>query len=302
MIFMKFPRLLIAAFCFCLLVGPFSSAMAFNFSTSVFEFQQKMAKKGDPLAQYKLAYMYENGQGTEKNLDQAVAWYKKSEKKHYAPATMRLIYIETKTQGYKKSKHNAWLTKLKQDAANNDGESLFLLGTMHKDGYIVKKDLNKAARLFKNASKKGMTGAEIEYESVQAILYNQKDRQRQAESQRKARANTEKAKKDAELQSNNKKKTEKQRQQQLATQQAQRERAAAEKKRKQKEKKARLQEKKRKEQQRIAADKKAKAEQEQKAKEAKKSEEAKKAKQEEKPLVDKSMCKGKKARFLTTCR
>jgi len=273
--------------------------MAFSFSAGVFEFQQKMAKKGDPLAQYKLAYMYENGQGTEKNLDQAVAWYKKSEKKRYAPATMRLTYLETKKQGYNKNKHSAWLSKLKQDAADNDGESLFLLGVMHKDGYIVKKDLNKSARLFKNASKQGITGAEIEYESVQSILYNQKDKQRQLESQRKARADAEKAKKDAALQSNSQKKAEQQRQQQLAAQRAQRDRSAAEKKRRQKEQ-ARLQnDKKRKEQQRLTAEKKAKAEQEKKTKEAKKT---KVVEEEEKPLTDKSMCKGKKARFLTTCR
>ena len=38
----------------------------------------KAANRGDSIAQYNLAYMYENGEGIEKDIDQAIYWYKKA--------------------------------------------------------------------------------------------------------------------------------------------------------------------------------------------------------------------------------
>jgi len=292
-----------ALFCY-LMVGPLSTPFAYNFSTGVFEFQQKMAKKGNAQAQYKLAYMYEHGQGTEKNLNSAIGWYKKAAKKRFPAAKMRLTYIDTQKNGFKPEKHGAWLSKLKQDASANDGESLFLLATMHRDGYIVKKDLKRASSLFKRAIKKDVPSAEAEYEAVQSILFSQQNQQQEAVSQKKARdsakkANAEKvrAKHEAQQQSD-RKKAEQQRQQQLATQRAKRDKARADRAKADRTRADRE----RAEKQRLEQEKALKAEEQRKAKEKQAAEEARKAKKNEKPLVDKSMCKGKKAKFLTTCR
>ena len=292
MIFMKHARLLSTTILCCLLASPLTPAIAYSFSTGVFDFQQKLAKKGNPVAQYKLAYMYENGLGTKKNLGEALAWYKKAAAQRYPAAQMRITYIETKKNGYNQKKHSVWLSRLEQNAAENDGESLFLLGTMHKDGYIVKKDLKKAADLLKRASKKGVTSAETELESVQAILFSQQDKQQQIKSQ-----------KDTQQQIANRKKAEKKRQDKLAAQKAKRDRNNAEKKRREKEIARQKKEKARQEEgRRIAMEKQAKTEEAKKAKEAEEARKAKEAEEAEKPLVDKNMCKGKKARFLTTCR
>jgi len=305
MIFKKYIRFISTAiFCY-LVLGTLSSVSAYDFSTGIFEFQQKLAKKGDAQAQYKLAYMFEHGQGTEKNINSAIGWYKKAAKKRYPAATMRLTYIDTQKNGYNAEKHSPWLAKLKQDAGDNDGESLFLLATMHKDGFIVKKDLKRSSRLFKRAMKKDVPGAEAAYEAVQVTLSGQKSRTdtRRANAERadaektrtdKARADKTRAEKEKALQQQaaDKHRAEQQRQQKLAAQRAKRDHARAERvkaeqeraDRKRREEAARKAEKQRITQEKIAA------------------EEARKAKEEEKPLVDKNMCKGKKAKFLTTCR
>ncbi len=299
MIFMKYTRQIsIAIFCY-LIVGPFSAATAYDFSAGVFEFQQKMAKKGDPQAQYKLAYMYENGQGTEKDLNKATGWYKKAAKKRFPAAKMRLTYIDTLKNGFKPEKHNPWLAKLKQDAGANDGESLFLLATMHRDGYIVKKDLKRASSLFKRAIKKDVPSAEAAYEAVQTTLFSQQDRQKTKADARRAsteKARTEKARaekardekeKTSQQHATDRKRAEQQRQQKLAAQRAKRDREREIRQRKEREK---------------AQQQARKAEEQRIAQEKKDAEKARKAAEERKPLVDKNMCKGKKAKFLTTCR
>lgn len=305
MIFMKYTRQLsIAIFCY-FIAGPFSSATAYDFSAGVFEFQQKMAKKGDAQAQYKLAFMYENGQGTDKDLNKAIGWYKKAAKKRFPSAKMRLTYIDTLENGYKSEKHDPWLAKLKQDAGANDGESLFLLATMHKDGYIVKKDLKRSSSLFKRAIKRDVPGAEAAYEAVQSTLFNQQDRQKAKANAQKAsteraeaeRASAEKAKaektraekeKKSQQHATEQRRAEQQRQQKLAAQRTKRDREREIRQRNEREK-ARQQQARKAKEQRIAQEK-------------KEAEQARKAKEEEKPLVDKSMCKGKKAKFLTMCR
>ncbi|HED35462.1 MAG TPA: hypothetical protein ENJ08_14800 [Gammaproteobacteria bacterium] len=307
MIFMKYTRQ-ISTVIFCYLIaGSFSSATAYDFSAGVFEFQQKMAKKGDAQAQYKLAFMYENGQGTEKDLNKATGWYKKAAKKRFPAAKMRLTYIDTLKNGFKPEKHGPWLAKLKQDAGANDGESLFLLASMHRDGYIVKKDLKRSSSLFKRAIKKDVPGAEAEYEAVQAILFSQQDRQQKtrantekanSEKARTEKARTEKARaekaraekeKTSQQQAAERQKAEQQRQQKLAAQRAKRDREREMRQRQERERALQEQRARKAEEQRIAQEK-------------KEAEEARKKAEEEKPLVDKSMCKGKKAKFLTTCR
>jgi len=46
-----------------------------NQSSNIFKFQQKLAMNGNVHAQYKLASMYENGDGVTASIDQAKLWY-----------------------------------------------------------------------------------------------------------------------------------------------------------------------------------------------------------------------------------
>jgi len=289
----------------CLLCGVSGIANAYDFSSGVFEFQQKLAKKGNPQSQYKLGNMYENGQGVKANLDEAAKWYKKSAAQNNAPAKMRLTYIDIKKNGYNKAKHGSWLKKLQKDAAAKDGESLFLLATMHKKGFIVKKDLNKSAKLFKSASIRNIPGAEAELEAVNTLLYRQQNKQQKASAARAEQAKKDQIKKDKakkdKQQAQERKKAADQRKKQQAAQQRSRaseqERKAREKAKETAAEKQRIEKARQEEQQRQAL-----AAEQAKAKKAAADKKKKEERIEVDPLVDKSKCKGKKARFLTMCR
>lgn len=274
----------------------FKPAYAYDFSAGVFQFQQKLATKGDPQAQYKLGFMYENGQGVKTDLDQALKWYKKSAAQNYAPAKMRITYVDIRKNGYQSAKHSSWLKKLKKDAEANDGESLLLLGSLYKTGFILKKDYKKAANLFKRAVNKNIPGAETELEATNAALVAQQNRQRAKEMrERKKKQDAEKRKKEELI---SKKQSEAERKRQQAIQRAERERIAAEKARLALEnERLRLLEQKRRleEKQQALRLKQTQKEQESTPDSA--------TEQKEKPKnFDKSICKGKKARFLTICR
>ncbi len=292
---LKQRRILKNILFFSLLMTAFMNmSYAYDFSAGVFQFQQKLAAKGDPQAQYKLVFMYENGQGVRADLDQALKWCKKSAAQNYPAVKMRVTYVDIRKNGYQSSKHSSWLKKLKEDAKANDGEALFLLGSLYKKGFILKKDYKQAALLFKRAVNKNIPGAEAELESTNSALYAQQRKLREKEQKKKLEA--EKRKKEQQI---SKKKSAEERKRQQAIQRAERERIAAEKERLAiaREKQRLLEEKKRlEERQHALALKQAQAEQ-------KNTSPAPKAEEKPKPKkFDKSICKGKKARFLTICR
>ncbi|MCW8957341.1 MAG: hypothetical protein OQL09_10695, partial [Gammaproteobacteria bacterium] len=76
-----------------------------KYSSSVVEFQMKLARNGNSLAQFKLGSMYETGQGVEKDEKQAREWYQKSAAKGHQAARDRLTFMEVKESGYKADKH-----------------------------------------------------------------------------------------------------------------------------------------------------------------------------------------------------
>ena len=56
-------------------IGP--STLAASYGAGVLEFQMKLATNGNANAQYRLANMFETGQGTLKDHKQAIHWYKR---------------------------------------------------------------------------------------------------------------------------------------------------------------------------------------------------------------------------------
>ena len=264
--------------------------IAIDFDAGVFEFQQKMANKGDAQAQYRLGVLFETGKGTKTSYDEALAWYKKSAGQNYKPAEIRITYMDIKKTGYKKSKHAAWLKEL-QTEAKSSGELMMLLASMHENGFIVKKDLNKTENLLKKATFKNIPGSESELERIEVLIEREnaraaeKKKTQQAEQARKQKA--EQARKAQEKQAQEAKA----KQDALSRQQSQ---TDQQKKKLQTEKRRIAEEKRKLEQQRRALA-------EQQAKQSK----AAAAKQEPKKSdtgFDTDPCKGPKARFMTMCK
>ncbi|MCW8956812.1 MAG: sel1 repeat family protein, partial [Gammaproteobacteria bacterium] len=136
-------------------------ALAAGYGAGVLEFQMKLASNGSANAQYRLATMFESGQGTAQDHNKAMGWYKKAAEQNHKAAINRLTYIDIRDNGFKAS-HKPWLSSLEKAAASRDGESMLLLGQMYGDGVAINQNYHKAIELLKLAKAKGVIGSEDE--------------------------------------------------------------------------------------------------------------------------------------------
>ena len=116
-------------------------------SSNVFRFQQKLASNGNVHAQYKLASMYETGDGVSKDIDQAKNWYERAAAAGSIPARQRATYLEVKQRGFDPEKDSAWLESVISDNRAHKAEATLLLGQMYSEGLGVEKDLAAALKL-----------------------------------------------------------------------------------------------------------------------------------------------------------
>ena len=158
-------------------------------SVTVFRFQKKLAQRGNPQAQYNLARMYEYGNGVEKDLDQAILWYRKAATQDYTPAKHHLTFLNIQQNGFHEQ-HKAWVAQLKKESSEGEGESIFLLGQLYAMGLGVDKDLHHSIKLLRKASASNIPGSETERLKVEAILAKQEAlaAQHKAEQARKKAA------------------------------------------------------------------------------------------------------------------
>jgi TPR repeat protein len=136
------------------------------FGARIFMFQEKLAKKGNVRAQYKLGTLYEFGVSVKPNIEQARHWYQLASKKDYLPAINRYTYLEVRASGFVPEKHNQWLSGLIQQADTAEANALILLGQMHRHGIGVAKDLQKSLALLSRASSLGHTEIDAEIDEI----------------------------------------------------------------------------------------------------------------------------------------
>jgi len=167
-----------------------------GFGNHIFMFQQKLAKKGNVLAQYKLGTLYEFGVSVKPNVNQAREWYQLAAKKGYKPAINRNTYLDIRTSGFNPQKHNQWLSDLQSLADSLDPNALILLGQMHRHGIGVKKDLNKSLEMLSEASSLGYTEIDSEIDVLTLEIDEQEAKQkRKAISSQKKKQQAQKQKK-----------------------------------------------------------------------------------------------------------
>ncbi len=97
--------------CFAVVVGA-HAADNDEIQQGIFDSYLKLALKGDVVAQYVVAQSYENGRGTDKNMEKAFYWYEMAAKKKYPLAVVRL------------EEHNAELAKKDAATINKHKEEL----------------------------------------------------------------------------------------------------------------------------------------------------------------------------------
>lgn len=152
-----------------------------SFGNAIFLFQEKMAKKGDVLAQYKLGTLYEFGISVKPDIEQARYWYQLAAKSEYLPAINRNTYLDIKANGFEAQKHNQWFAALKQQSDKLEPNALILLGQMYHHGIGEPRNLNKALELLSQASALGHTEIESEIDQITLEL----DRENKAVQQQK---------------------------------------------------------------------------------------------------------------------
>ena len=281
----------------------------------LFNFQMKLAEKGNAEAQYKVGEMYETGFGVKQDMKQARSWITKSAGQGHETASFKLLYWDVEKNGLtgeNKTKVDALNTK----AAAGNAQAQYYVGKMHAHGIGVKKNPDKAITWLNKAALVGVLAAERELTAVREDK-QRRDLARQ-KAQRRAHADVNKQA-EVELKATQKQaQLEKQRQGQA--QQKAKQRAYADEK-----KQAELQLKARQEQAqlektnkaaadaRLAVEKQAvqqakivaQAEATARKREAQKQASLKKrAANEKKQKIqfESDPCSGKSARFLSTCR
>jgi TPR repeat protein len=251
----------------------------------VFDFQLKLAKKGNAEAQFKVGEMYETGRGVEKNVIEAKRWINMAAAQGNRAAGYNLLYKDLEKNGVT-NKNKAQLTDLQKAAADGDGYAQYYLGLMYSRGVGVKKNSNSAHDWLAKASLVGITAAEAEIARVNQANHGAQLRaQQEAAAQQQARRKEEERRK-------------------LEAQQRQQQAAAAKKKAEQEQALVRQREAERKaaeekaEKQRLIAQKEAEAERKRQAV----MEQRKKKEAEKQSQFVSDPCAGKSARFLSTCR
>ena len=155
---------------------------------------ERAANKGSIRAQLDLALMYSKGLGVEKNLDEAMLWYKKALKRSYeyeqfdfnriggteaeksfteffdvykqdaeqgyAPAQLTLGQIYKKGIGAEKNLAKAFFWT-QRAALQGSKEAQVFLGRMNEEGEGVEKNLNAAMFWYKRAAEQGYGVAQV---------------------------------------------------------------------------------------------------------------------------------------------
>ena len=163
-----------------------ASALIDQFS-NVFKFQQKLADSGNVYAQYKLASMYESGEGVATSLDKALYWYDRAARSGLKKAEHRNTYLMVKELGFNKRMHSDWLSSIKTEANNHKSDAMLLLGQLYKQGLGVKKNLIKALDLLTQVSVLGDADVDDEIESIYAEMSAKKKSKKLIAQKKKAK-------------------------------------------------------------------------------------------------------------------
>ena len=267
----------------------------------LFDFQMKLAQKGNAEAQFKVGEMYETGFGVKEDRAEAENWITKAAGQGHETAGFKLLFWDIEKNGVT-DKNKGELAALRTKADEGNAQAQYYVGKMYSRGVGEKRNSAKALEWLNKAALVGVLEAERESTMVRenqqrwAMEQKRKEEKKRAEQrakkekerlakqeqQRKLQAQKEaeaKARADAKAKQNAKKNKA------AAAEREKANRAAAEKARKQQ----------------LLAQQQADA----KRREAEKQALIKKREAEEKKRqaqFESDPCSGKSARFLSTCK
>ena len=264
---------------------------------ALFDFQMKLAQKGNAEAQFKVGEMYESGTGVKQDMAEATNWITKAAGQNHETANFKLLYWDLEKNGVTDG-NKAKVDELKAKAESGNGQAQYYVGKMYANGIGMKKNPDKAMSWLNKAALVGVLQAEPEIVKIREDKQRQALAKRRAEEKKRAQLKAKQEKeKQAKLEEQRKLQAKQQAEAkarvQRAEEQAKKDKAAAEARAKAQEAEAKKQ--------RLMAQKQA----EEKKREAQKQALIKQREAEEKERkaqFESDPCSGKSARFLSTCK
>lgn len=283
---------------FCVVLGsPWAQA------NGLFDFQMKLASRGNAEAEFKVGEMYETGFGVAKDMKAARVWINKAAAQGHETANFKLLYWEIESNGVK-GETKRKLAELKSKADNGHPQAMNYLGKMHAYGVGVKTNYDLALDWLNQAAFVGVIEAERESLVVQDMKQKMLAKSRQAEAREQAKKESQQEEQRQQAEAKRKAEAAKQAEQLQAEARKKQQQAAQEKaylkkisndKQKQQAEAARQAAAQRQRQNEAAA--------EEKRNQALLKAQAEQKKQKEKEAqFEADPCSGKSARFLSTCR
>ena len=275
------------------------------YGDGLFDFQMKLAKKGNAEAEFKVGEMYETGFGVNKDLKAAKIWITKAAKQGHENAGFKLLSWDIEKNGLK-GENKEKFTQLRTKANANNSEAMYYLGKMYAYGVGVKKNYDKSLDWLNKATFDGVLEAEREAVLVREMKQKSLTKSRRAEENSKLKEKEEdkqkeeqdaKKKAEADKQKQDTDKQKKANEQQALTDKKNREAELADKEKQEAIKKTQLEVK-----QKQAKLAKQKQDALRKKQALLKSQAAKKKKADKESKFESDPCSGKSARFLSTCR
>ena len=120
-----------------------------------------LAEQGNALAQYKLAFMYFNGDGVIQNYKKALDWYQQSAEQGFALAQYFLGYLYYRELRRVPKNYEKALNWLGKAAEQRFALAQYELGAMYYNGDGVTQNYEKALDLFQQAARQGFAPAQF---------------------------------------------------------------------------------------------------------------------------------------------
>lgn len=177
----------IGSFNLLLLIVMFFIEVASLQADGLFDFQMKLAIKGNPEAQFKVGEMYETGFGVKKSMKEAEIWINKAASQGHETAGFKLLYWDMKKNGKKgdnKAKYNEMVTK----AESGNGQAMYYVGKAYAEGVGVRQNYDKSLDWLNKATFIGVLEAEREAVVVREQKQRALAQTRRKEEKRKAAA------------------------------------------------------------------------------------------------------------------
>ena len=261
----------------------------------LFDFQMKLANKGNAEAQFKVGEMYETGFGVKQDMTEAENWINMAARQGHETAGFKLLYWDVEKHGLNDG-NKAKVDALKEKARAGNEQAQYYVGKMYAHGVGEQKNPDSAVEWLSKAALVGVLAAERELAAVKEdqqriAIAKQREKEQAALKQREQQLELEKQRKLREQEQARAKAREKAMAEEAARKQAAEDAAARKAAEDAATRRAAQQDAARKatEQKQLAARQQALAKQ-------------KEAQNEADRQFEADPCSGKSARFLSTCR